>query len=145
VVGSAIRGTSMYFKKARRHLFSMFATLGAPDLFLTLSANDLEWLDLFHIIDPQRFQTQESVTAFDPRRESQLPQQPPSHLRRALFQQGALPDKLPYLACQASRVRCEKFFRSVRDPRKRLAPSSFRSLARRRSKARNRGPVSPVG
>jgi len=62
MVGSAIRGTSMYFKKARRHLFSMFATLGAPDLFLTLSANDLEWLDLFHSIDPQRFKTEESVT-----------------------------------------------------------------------------------
>jgi len=61
MVGSAIRGTSMYFKKARRHLFSMFATLGVPDLFLTLSANDLEWLDLFHAIDSQRFQTEESV------------------------------------------------------------------------------------
>ena len=40
----------------------MFATLGAPDLFLTLSANDLEWLDLFHVINQQRFNTEESVT-----------------------------------------------------------------------------------
>jgi len=60
-VGSAIRGTAMYWKKARNHLFSMFATLGAPDLFLTLSANDLNWLDLFQAIDPARFRTQGDV------------------------------------------------------------------------------------
>ena len=62
-IGNSIRGTSMYWKKAQRHLFSMFATLGAPDLFLTLSANDLNWLDLFQAIDPVRFRTQRDVEA----------------------------------------------------------------------------------
>lgn len=62
-IGTAIRGTAMYWRKAQKHLFSMFATLGAPDLFLTLSANDLNWPDLFKAIDPVRFKTQGEVDA----------------------------------------------------------------------------------
>lgn len=60
-IGNAIRGTASYWKKARNHLFSMFATIGPPDLFLTLSADDLHWFDIYHAIDPSRFKRQEDV------------------------------------------------------------------------------------
>ena len=45
-----IRGTSAYWNKAKLDLFAMFRTLGPPTLFITLSADDMNWFDLKFIL-----------------------------------------------------------------------------------------------
>ena len=42
-----IKGTVAYFKSALLDLLAMFRTLGPPTLFMTLSADDLHWPELF--------------------------------------------------------------------------------------------------
>lgn len=63
ILGRHIRGSAQYWTKVRAVLTSMVSQLGPPQLFLTLSANDLNWPDLYMKIDPKRFPTVESVKA----------------------------------------------------------------------------------
>ena len=42
-----IRGTVAYFRNALYDLLDMFRSLGPPTLFMTLSADDLHWPELF--------------------------------------------------------------------------------------------------
>lgn len=42
-----IKGTTVYWKNTLHNLLTMFKTLGHPSIFLTLSANDMHWPDLF--------------------------------------------------------------------------------------------------
>lgn len=52
-IGTAIRGSSAFWDKARRHLRSMYATLGKPFIFLSINLqDDIEFLTN---IDPHRF------------------------------------------------------------------------------------------
>ncbi|KAG7009693.1 ATP-dependent DNA helicase [Physcia stellaris] len=45
--GDVIRGTRPYWKKARSELEAMVLCIGAPSLFFTLSAADMQWSDLY--------------------------------------------------------------------------------------------------
>ena len=42
-----IKGTAAYWKNTLQNLLTMFKTLGPPSIFLTLSANNMHWPDLF--------------------------------------------------------------------------------------------------
>jgi hypothetical protein len=48
-----VRGTPAYFQRAVRELIAMVAQLGCPHFFLTLSAADMSWPELFRIIHKQ--------------------------------------------------------------------------------------------
>jgi hypothetical protein len=54
-IGQAIRGSAMYWRKARSQLHALVNCIGPPDLFVTLSAKDLHWWDGFRALDPVRF------------------------------------------------------------------------------------------
>ena len=45
-----IRGTAAYWQRAKLDLISMFRTLGPPAYFITLSADDMNWPDLMHVL-----------------------------------------------------------------------------------------------
>jgi len=49
---AGIRGTHTYWKRAGQHLFAMLRQLGAPTWFLTLSAAEAHWPDLFAVLSP---------------------------------------------------------------------------------------------
>jgi len=48
----SLRGTNMYFKGVLKDLLSIVTTYGPPQFFITLSAADTKWLDLFRFINP---------------------------------------------------------------------------------------------
>jgi hypothetical protein len=54
-IGQKLRGTGAYWRKARSALHNLYRTLGPPSLFLTANPADLNWFDLFHVINPTRF------------------------------------------------------------------------------------------
>ena len=45
-----IRGTSAYWNTIKSDLFALIRQLGPPTLFLTISANDLGWIDLYEVM-----------------------------------------------------------------------------------------------
>ena len=45
-----IRGTSVYWNKAKLELFAMFRTLDRPTFFITLSADDMNLFDLMCVL-----------------------------------------------------------------------------------------------
>ena len=45
-----IRGTQAYWNSVKIQLFAMFRTLGLPTFFITLSADDNNWVDLMIIL-----------------------------------------------------------------------------------------------
>jgi len=62
-VGQNLRGTSMYWQTVRKHVHAMVNTLGPPTFFITLSADDMHWFDVFHTVDPSRFRNEDDVAA----------------------------------------------------------------------------------
>jgi len=48
-----IRGTPAYFQRAIKELIAMTMQIGCPHFFLTLSAADMSWPELFHVITKQ--------------------------------------------------------------------------------------------
>ena len=48
-----VRGSPAYFQRALRELIAMVAQIGCPHFFLTLSAADMSWPELFKIIAQQ--------------------------------------------------------------------------------------------
>ena len=48
-----VRGSPPYFKRAVKELIAMVAQIGCPQFFLTLSAADMSWPELFRIIGQQ--------------------------------------------------------------------------------------------
>jgi hypothetical protein len=51
----SIRGSTGFWKKPRKRLKSMLGILGTPHVFLTLTPDDVNCLELFQEIDPERF------------------------------------------------------------------------------------------
>ena len=47
-----LRGTSAYWKNELSKLLAKLRTLGPPTFFMSLSANDMHWIDNFKYIDP---------------------------------------------------------------------------------------------
>ena len=45
-----IRSTAAYWQRAKLDLISMFQMLGPPTYFITLSADDINWPDLMHVL-----------------------------------------------------------------------------------------------
>ena len=45
-----IRGTQAYWNSVKIKLFAMFRTLGPPTFFITLSADDNNWVDLMIVL-----------------------------------------------------------------------------------------------
>lgn len=54
-LGRDVPGSVHFWAHARSLLHAMVRHVGPPSLFLTLSADDMHWPDLFAKIDPQRF------------------------------------------------------------------------------------------
>ena len=52
-----VRGSPAYFQRAVRELIAMVAQIGCPHFFLTLSAADMRWPELFKIIAQQNGDT----------------------------------------------------------------------------------------
>ena len=44
------RGTQAYWNSVKSQLFAMFRTLGPPAFFVTLSADDNNWVDLMIVL-----------------------------------------------------------------------------------------------
>jgi hypothetical protein len=61
IIGGSIRGTSMYWSKERKHAHAMVASFGPPTFFLTFSADDLHWFDIFRAVDAARFSSEDDV------------------------------------------------------------------------------------
>ena len=51
-----IRGTQAYWNSVKIQLYAMFRTLGPPTLFVTLSADDNNWVDLMVVLSRSRGQ-----------------------------------------------------------------------------------------
>ena len=51
-----IRGTQAYWNSVKIQLYAMFRTLGRPTFFVTLSANDNNWVDLMVVVSRSRGQ-----------------------------------------------------------------------------------------
>lgn len=49
--GSSLRGTRQFWQRQRSRLTAMVETLGLPTAFFTLSAADLQWPELAHLLD----------------------------------------------------------------------------------------------
>ena len=45
-----MRGTIAYWQRAKLDLLAMFRTLGPPTFFITLTADDMNWLDLLYVL-----------------------------------------------------------------------------------------------
>ena len=45
-----MRGTIAYWQRAKHDLLAMFRTLGPPAFFITLTADDMNWLDLLYVL-----------------------------------------------------------------------------------------------
>jgi len=60
-----VRGSPPYFQRAVRELLAMVAQIGCPHFFITLSAADMSWPELFHITARQNGQllTDEEIAA----------------------------------------------------------------------------------
>ena len=60
-----VRGTPPYYARAVKQLLAMVIQLGCPHIFLTLSAADMSWPELFKIIGKQagRFLTDEEINS----------------------------------------------------------------------------------
>ena len=55
VVTMVYRGTPAFWQKAKCNLYAMVSSLGAPQLFLTLSCNERCWHDMFVAIDREKY------------------------------------------------------------------------------------------
>ena len=49
--GTSLRGMRQFWQKQRSHLTAMVDTLGLPTAFFTLSAADLQWPELAHLLN----------------------------------------------------------------------------------------------
>ena len=45
-----MKGTTAYWQRAKMDLLAMFRTLGPPTLFITLTADDMNWPDLLYVL-----------------------------------------------------------------------------------------------
>lgn len=57
----SIRGTPPHLVDGKKKCQATIKQLGPPSFFLTLSADEANWPELYHAIDPVRFKTDEAI------------------------------------------------------------------------------------
>ena len=60
-----IRGSQAYNRKMYCDLMAMVTALGQPKWFLTLSSNDLNWADLWHLLQEREVRQHDEKRSFE--------------------------------------------------------------------------------